>query len=84
MLFSLCLLLLEFACLKQIKFCENCKPTAESGKGRIGYLSGTVFALRFLKSPHGRHVPVSGFGTVCSGEEYRLLERRVMPNCNIC
>ncbi|CAE1320157.1 unnamed protein product [Acanthosepion pharaonis] len=47
---------------------------AKSCKCGIGYLSGTVFALRFLKSPQGRHAPASGFGTICSGEEYGLFE----------
>ena len=59
-----------------------CIPMTKSCKCGIGYLSGTVFALKFLKSLQGCHALVSGFWTICSSEEYGLLEGRMMLNSN--
>ena len=68
-----------------VKIPVPCKPMAKSCKCGIWYLSGTVFTLRFLKSPQGHHAPVSGFCTICNGEEYGLLGRTYdVPNCNKC
>ena len=67
-----------------MKIVISCKHTAKLYKCGIGYLSGTVIAFIFLKSPQGYHTPVSGFWTMCSSEKYGLLEGRMMPNCKIC